>query len=170
MEPLRADWDGVRGAAATLIEEGKAGEARPLSRRSIPGSPRPGCSIPPAARQLHSVAMARMRLEGEVLDLLVELGDDRYVAELTRHAPSRPENFLGIEINPRAAAIAQLVLWIGYLQWHFRVNGADRTPPEPILRDVKTIENRDALIEWDEEGCRSWTRLETRSPAGTAKR
>ena len=25
------------------------------------------------------------------------------------------------------------------------VNGADRTPPEPILRDVKTIENRDAL-------------------------
>ena len=43
------------------------------------------------------------------------------------------------------------MLWIGYLQWHFRVNGADRTPPEPILRDVKTIENRDALIEWDEK-------------------
>ena len=31
------------------------------------------------------------------------------------------------------------------------MNGADRTPPEPILRDVKTIENRDALIEWDEK-------------------
>lgn len=28
MGPLRADWDGVRGAAATLIEEGKADEAR----------------------------------------------------------------------------------------------------------------------------------------------
>lgn len=28
IEPLRADWDAVRGAAATLIDEGKAGEAR----------------------------------------------------------------------------------------------------------------------------------------------
>jgi hypothetical protein len=36
------------------------------------------------------------------------------------------------------------------LQWHFRVNGADRPPPEPILRDIRTIENRDALIEYDE--------------------
>jgi len=27
------------------------------------------------------------------------------------------------------------------------VNGADRPPPEPILRDIRTIENRDALIE-----------------------
>src|SRR3546814_7922014 len=95
--------------------------------------------------------MARIKeLEGEVLDLLVELGDDQYVAELTGHTIT-PENFLGIEINPRAAAIAQLVLWIGYLQWHFRVNGAGRAPPEPILRDVRTIENRDALIEWDDK-------------------
>ncbi|MGH8677088.1 MAG: DNA methyltransferase, partial [Burkholderiales bacterium] len=60
-----------------------------------------------------------------------------------------PENFLGIEINPRAAEIAQLVLWIGYLQWHFRVNGRDRSPPEPILKDIRTIENRDALIDYD---------------------
>ena len=42
------------------------------------------------------------------------------------------------------------MLWIGYLQWHFRVNGRDRPPPEPILRDIRTIENRDALITWDE--------------------
>src|SRR3546814_15689324 len=83
-------------------------------------------------------------------DLLVDLGDDQYLAELTGHTIT-PENFLGIEINPRAAAIAQLVLWIGYLQWHFRVNGADRPPPEPILRDIRTIENRDALIKRSEE-------------------
>ncbi|MCB2057431.1 MAG: class I SAM-dependent DNA methyltransferase [Novosphingobium sp.] len=152
MEPLRADWDGVRGAAATLIEEGKAGEAKAFveafhSRLAQTRVLDPACGT----GNFLYVAMARMKeLEGEVLDLLVELGDDQYVAELTGHTIT-PENFLGIEINPRAAAIAQLVLWIGYLQWHFRVNGADRTPPEPILRDVKTIENRDALIEWDEK-------------------
>lgn len=40
--------------------------------------------------------MARMKeIEGEVLDLLVELGDDQFVAEITGHTIS-PENFLGI--------------------------------------------------------------------------
>ncbi|HQS98165.1 MAG: SAM-dependent methyltransferase [Novosphingobium sp. 17-62-19] len=151
MEPLRADWDGVRGAAATLIEEGKPDEAKAFveafhARLAQTKVLDPACGT----GNFLYVAMARMKeLEGEVLDLLVELGDDQYVAELTGHTIT-PENFLGIEINPRAAAIAQLVLWIGYLQWHFRVNGADRAPPEPILRDVKTIENRDALIDWDD--------------------
>lgn len=151
MEPLRADWDGVRGAAATLIEEGKAGEAKTFveafhARLAQTRVLDPACGT----GNFLYVAMARMKeLEGEVLDLLVELGDDQYVAEITGHTIT-PENFLGIEINPRAAAIAQLVLWIGYLQWHFRVNGADRAPPEPILRDVRTIENRDALIEYDD--------------------
>ena len=27
-----------------------------------------------------------------------------------------PHQFLGIELNPRAASIAEMVLWIGYLQ------------------------------------------------------
>lgn len=151
MEPLRADWDGVRGAAATLIDEGKADEARTTvqafhARLAQTKVLDPACGT----GNFLYVAMARMKeLEGEVVALLEELGDTQYVVELTGHTIT-PENFLGIEINPRAAAIAQLVLWIGYLQWHFRVNGAERAPPEPILRDVRTIENRDALIDWDD--------------------
>src|SRR3546814_10369026 len=66
-------------------------------------------------------------------DLLEPDGEKQTVAELSGHTIT-PENFLGIEINPRAAAIAQLVLWIGYLQWHFRVNGEGKVPPEPVLR------------------------------------
>ena len=151
IEPLRADWAGVRVAATELIEQGKVDEARRTvetfhTRLAQTRVLDPACGT----GNFLYVAMARMKeLEGEVLDLLVDLGDDQYLAELTGHTIT-PENFLGIEINPRAAAIAQLVLWIGYLQWHFRVNGADRPPPEPILRDIRTIENRDALIEWDE--------------------
>lgn len=151
IEPLRADWAGVRVAASELIDQGKTDEARRtvetfhtriVQIRVLD----PACGT----GNFLYVAMARMKeLEGEVLDLLVDLGDDQYLAELTGHTIT-PENFLGIEINPRAAAIAQLVLWIGYLQWHFRVNGVDRPPPEPILRDIRTIENRDALIDWDE--------------------
>ncbi len=151
IEPLRADWAGVRVAASELIDQGKAEEARRTvetfhTRLAQTRVLDPACGT----GNFLYVAMARMKeLEGEVLDLLVDLGDDQYLAELTGHTIT-PENFLGIEINPRAAAIAQLVLWIGYLQWHFRVNGADRPPPEPILRNIRTIENRDAMIEWDE--------------------
>ena len=53
-----------------------------------------------------------------------------------------------MEINPRAAAIAEIVLWIGYLQWHYRINGK-LDLPEPILKDFHNIENRDALIEFE---------------------
>ncbi|MEG3167296.1 type IIL restriction-modification enzyme MmeI [Sphingomonas sp. LB3N6] len=150
IEPLRADWAGIRVAAAELIDQGKSGEAlhtveafhgRLAATRVLD----PACGT----GNFLYVAMARMKeLEGEVLDLLMDLGDTQYVAELTGHTVT-PENFLGIEINPRAAAIAQLVLWIGYLQWHFRVNGKTSPPPEPILRDIRTIENRDALMDWD---------------------
>ena len=152
MEPLRADWNGVQAAAAALVDEGKADEARVhveafharLAQTKVLD---PACGT----GNFLYLAMARMKeLEGEVLDLLVGLGDDQYVADITGHTIT-PENFLGIELNPRAAAIAQLVLWIGYLQWHFRVNGKDRAPPEPILKDIRTIENRDALIEYDDK-------------------
>jgi hypothetical protein len=59
-----------------------------------------------------------------------------------------PSQFLGIEINPRAAAIAELVIWIGYLQWHFKRYGT--TPPtNPILKDFHNIEFRDAVLAYD---------------------
>jgi len=40
------------------------------------------------------------------------------------------------------------VLWIGYLQWHFRTYA--KTPPrEPLLKDAHNIECRDAVLAWD---------------------
>jgi len=45
-----------------------------------------------------------------------------------------PSQFLGIEINPRASAIADLVIWIGYLKWHFKRFG-NIPPVEPVLRE-----------------------------------
>ena len=148
IEPLRADWAGVQAAAASLIEQGKADEAKAVVEK-FHGALAQTKVLDPACGtgNFLYVALARMKeLEGEVVSFLTELGDVDYVLGLSGHTIT-PENFLGIEINPRAAAIAQLVLWIGYLQWHFRVNGETRMPPEPVLRDVKTIENRDALID-----------------------
>ena len=58
------------------------------------------------------------RLEGEVTTLLSERGEDQSALGLEGHTVD-PHQFLGIELNPWDAAVGELVLWIGYLQWHY---------------------------------------------------
>ncbi len=49
MEPLRADWDGVRGAADLAMQAGSAPRRRPSSASSMPGSAPSACWTRPAA-------------------------------------------------------------------------------------------------------------------------
>lgn len=56
----------------------------------------------------------------------------------------RPTQLHGIELSPYAAELAQVVIWIGYLQWMWD-NGYN-APRDPILENLTTIENRDAII------------------------
>ena len=74
------------------------------------------------------------KLEGEVLEALLEIGGQESLAWLDKQTVG-PHQFLGLELNPRAAAIAELVVWLGYLQWHFRTKG--KAPPEPIMDDYR---------------------------------
>jgi hypothetical protein len=87
------------------------------------------------------------RLEGEVLEALADLGGQEMLRGLQGHTVD-PHQFLGLEINPRAAAIAELVLWIGYLQWHMRTKGG--MPDEPILRAFRNIKVQNAVLHADE--------------------
>ncbi|MCP4592754.1 MAG: hypothetical protein GY842_18620 [bacterium] len=57
----------------------------------------------------------------------------------------RPTQLHGIEINTYAAELAQVVIWIGYLQW-MRDNGFN-VPRDPILEPLQTIECRDAILD-----------------------
>ena len=86
---------------------------------------------------------------------LVELKDiERRVAiegEVLGFPPSfpaiGPEALLGIEINPYAAELARVSVWIGEIQW-MRRSGFD-IGRQPILKPLSTIECRDALINPD---------------------
>jgi hypothetical protein len=81
-------------------------------------------------------------LESQVLEALADLGGQEALTGLQGHTVD-PHQFLGMEVNPRAAAIAELVLWIGHLQLHFRNNGSP--PREPIL-EASTISS--AWMRW----------------------
>ena len=91
------------------------------------------------------------KLEGEVLETLGRARRDRRACGLDRETVD-PHQFLGLELNPRAAAIAELVLWIGYLQQHYRTRTGH--PAEPILRAFENInfgkrQGYDAVLTWD---------------------
>ena len=149
IEPLRADWDDARTAALLLAAEGKLNAARVEVREFH----RRLCAVrvlDPACGSgnfLYVTLEHLKRLEGEVLNQLEELGDSQGLLELAGVAVD-PHQLLGLEVNPRAAAIAELVLWIGYLQWHFRTRG-QVLPPQPVLRDFGNIECRDAVLAHD---------------------
>lgn len=90
------------------------------------------------------------RLEGEILGLLQSLGEKQTLMHM-EGVTVTPQQFHGIEIKRWAKEIAELVLWIGYLQWHFRMYGKSIPVPEPVLRDYKNIECRDAVLAYDGE-------------------
>ena len=149
IEPLRAEWEGVQTAAALLADEGKSKQAlaeieafqRRLATVKILD---PACG---SGNFLYVTLEHLKRLEGEVLNTRHELGQSQTMLEL-ESVMVTPQQFLGIEVNPRAAAIAELVLWIGYLQWHFRTRG-ETMPPSPIIKNYHNIECRDAVLAWD---------------------
>ena len=150
VEPLRHDWRDVQAAAHTLQRAGKTNDAISLLtdfRRQL-------CSIEvldPACGSgnfLYVTLEHLKRLEAEINDALEGLGESQQALHETGLTVD-PHQLKGIELNPRAAAITDLVLWIGYLQWYFRTWGASSVPPEPVIKRFHNIEHRDALLAYD---------------------
>jgi hypothetical protein len=147
--PLREEWTAVHSAAFNLHEQGKDPEAiklvnafqvRLANLRILD----PACG---SGNFLYVTLEHLKRLEGEVLDTLESLGQ-RQLLMAMEGVSVDPHQLLGLELNPRAAAIAETVLWIGYLQWHFRTHG-NVNPPEPVIRDFRNIQCRDAVLAYD---------------------
>ena len=74
----------------------------------------------------------RIQLDAEALGL------EREFPEIS------PANVKGIEINPYAAELARVSVWIGEIQW-MRRNGFSEAR-DPILKPLDTIECRDAIL------------------------
>jgi hypothetical protein len=149
IEPLREQWNNVKAAAlaygiagnrTAAVEAVKAFHHELRHLRILD----PACG---SGNFLYVTMEHMKRLEGEVLDLLRKELDET-AANLPEAIAVDPHQFLGIEINPRAATIAEVVLWIGFLQWHFRTHG--RVMPVPlVLKNYKNIKEGDAILAYD---------------------
>ena len=151
LEPLRADWEAALADAHALEDEGKRDDAlaRVKEFHHALCTTRvldPACGT---GNFLYVSLELMKRLEGEVLDALEGLGEDapRFVME---GETVGPRQFYGLELNPRAVAIADLVLWIGFLKWQLRTLPPDRLS-EPVLHAYGTIRRQDAILAWDRQ-------------------
>ncbi len=173
IEPLRAEWSNAQAAALLLDKEAFAYD---IMAESLQGKKRSDALKEAQARRdaaraevrqfHHRLCTVRVldpacgsgnflyvtlehlkRLEGEVLNLLDALGDSQEKLGLEGETVTL-QQLRGIELNSRAAALAELVLWIGYLQWQARTVGA-KNIAEPVVHDYGNIDNRDAVLAWD---------------------
>lgn len=149
MEPLRADWEEVKAAVEDLRQRGDPAGALQAVRdfhhrlctiRVLD----PACGT---GNFLYVSLELMKRLEGEVLDALDALGESESKLMLDGETVS-PRQFFGLELNPRAVPIADLVLWIGFLKWQLKTVDVEKIP-EPILNAYGTIKHQDALIAYN---------------------
>jgi hypothetical protein len=138
LEPLRRRWEEVQGAIELARSENDDAGALAAARAFLAELTAlrvldPACGT---GNFLYVSMLLMKRLEAEVREAILDLRGGEDFAIVAGETID-PHNFLGLELNPRAAAIAELVLWIGYLQWHFANHRSD--PAEPILRSFGNI-------------------------------
>ncbi|MEZ5606595.1 MAG: type IIL restriction-modification enzyme MmeI [Burkholderiaceae bacterium] len=158
IEPLRADWDNARAAALVLAREAAAlqGKAQAdklaAARAEVRAFHHRLCTLrvldPACGSANFYVTLEHLkRLEGEVINQLQDLGHAQDALGFEGETVTL-QQLRGIELNERAAALAELVLWIGWLQWHVRTRGL-ASVAEPVVHNYGNIECRDAVLAWD---------------------
>jgi len=149
--PLLAEWAGVKaGIAAALEREAAAQNTRAKNKAGAEASGaykgfldrlRAFRVLDPACGSGNFLYLALLALK----DLEVRASVEAEALGLPREFPQvGPEAVCGIEINPYAAELARVSVWIGHIQWARR-NGLP-LPSDPILRPLHTIECRDAVL------------------------
>ena len=149
--PWLAEWEEAKGEIAAGLDRAGPAKSKGVRKRRLV-----------AAEQLLRAFLERLR-SFTVLDPACGSGNFLYLAlqalkdlehrvnleaEAMGFARAFPEvgpaNVKGIEINPYAAELARVSVWIGEIQW-MRRNGFD-VSPDPILKPLETIECRDAIL------------------------
>ena len=151
IRPWLAEWDAAKAdlaAAMDRVEAAKspAGRTKRLNAaerryRAFLNRLRAFTVLDPACGSgnfLYLALQALKDLEHRVQLEAEALGFQRAFPEIG------PANVKGLEINPYAAELARVSVWIGEIQW-MRRNGFSEAR-DPILKPLDTIECRDAIL------------------------
>jgi type II restriction/modification system DNA methylase subunit YeeA len=150
VEPLTAEWNAAKRIIAgrvALYEKGGKGSKNALQEAQ-------GAFIAYLERLKHFKVLDPACGSGNFLYLALRaLKDLEHKANLEAEQLGlhrqvsievSPANVLGIELNPYAAELARVTVWIGEIQWMLKNGYPIRK--NPILQPLDHIENRDALL------------------------
>ncbi|MEP9398118.1 DNA methyltransferase [Mesorhizobium sp. KR2-14] len=160
VEPLTAEWEKAKAEIAALMDKATSSKGGTATKARNQAQ---------AIFDAHLKRLADFRVldpacgSGNFLYLALRaLKDLEHKAQVEAEALGLPRGFprigpevvKGIEINPYAAELARVSIWIGEIQWMLK-NGFAASA-DPILKPLETIECRDALMTWEpgEEGGR----------------
>lgn len=162
VEPLLAEWTKTRDQIETRLSKAPQGTAERLLRGKELAARTRAMN---EAEGLHRGFLERLATyrvldpacgSGNFLYLaLLAIKDIEHRVNLEGEALGLPRGFprigpecvLGIEINPFAAELARVSVWIGEIQW-MRRNGFDAAQ-NPILKPLTNIECRNAVLAED---------------------
>jgi hypothetical protein len=150
MAPLRRDWAETQAKITPLVLAGRKATAR------TPADQNP--------ERIFGAFLERLRVV-RVLDPACGSGNFLYISlqllkdleyeaiqwgSLVLRIPQEfpqvgPQNLLGIEINPFAAELARVTIWIGQIQWML-AHGLGH-PRDPVLQPLDNIREQDALLD-----------------------
>ncbi len=159
MQPLLREWRETRDLVENLLATGKK---KPTGNEKLPSGARlkkaqneaqtflrrfhqrlaqvkvldPACG---SGNFLYVVLQKLKDLEKEVLIYGMDRGFTAFIPLVG------PWQLYGIEINRYAFELAQMTVWIGYLQWT-RNNGFGH-PNDPVLRSMDNFECKDAILD-----------------------
>ena len=143
MDPLEREWEKARGEIEELLENPDSDDSPARQRledfRQRLASVRvldPACG---SGNFLYLALRGLLDLEKRVIDYAAMQGWHGLTPTV------KPNQMLGLEINPYAAELARTALWIGYIQWH-QSNGFPYTQ-NPILTPLDTIRQTDAILD-----------------------
>jgi type II restriction/modification system DNA methylase subunit YeeA len=150
MEPLRRDWAQTQETITPLVLAGRKVTAR------TPADQNPECIFGAFLERLPAIRVLDPACgSGNFLYISLQLLKDlEYEAiqwgSLVLRIPQEfpqvgPQNLLGIEINPFAAELARVTIWIGQIQWML-AHGLGH-PREPVLQRLDNIREQDALLD-----------------------
>ena len=151
VRPLLAEWETAKAGIAACLQRADAGKSKAAQTRQRT-----------RAEKMLRAFLDRL-LGFTVLDPACGSGNFLYLAlqalkDLERRVQLEaeamglqkafpavgPANVKGIEINPYAAELARVSVWVGEIQW-MRRNGFIGSR-DPILKPLDTIECRDAIL------------------------
>ena len=148
MAPLRREWETVQREVGNLLIEDDRDRARvrleAFRQRLFEVTVLdPACG---SGNFLYLALRSLLDLEKEVIDFdAAQAWDSRAPQERPDLTPRvKPDQMMGMEINPYAAELARTSLWIGYIQWH-QNNGFPYTQ-QPILTSLVSVAQADSIL------------------------